>query len=102
MRNGRVFGAPAPTSPPWACENRLTATDETRTRAELPGVETSEQITPAELRLATRNHGFPLEALSYDLTPAGLHYLLVHYDIPVVDGESWRPGTVAPNSRRDP
>ncbi|MCD6014926.1 MAG: Sulfite oxidase [Solirubrobacterales bacterium] len=90
MRNGRVFGAPAPTSPPWACENRLTATDETRTRTELPGVETSEQITPAELRLATRNHGFPLEALSYDLTPAGLHYLLVHYDIPVVDGESWR------------
>lgn len=49
-----------------------------------------EQITPAELRLATRNHGLPLEALSYDLTPAGLHYLLIHYDIPVVDPSSWR------------
>ena len=24
------------------------------------------------------------------MTPAGLHYLLVHYDIPVVDPESWR------------
>src|SRR4051794_9683509 len=60
--------------------------------AELPGVETSEQISPAELRLATRNHGLPLEALAYDVTPAGLHYLLVHYDIPVVDAASWRLG----------
>jgi DMSO/TMAO reductase YedYZ molybdopterin-dependent catalytic subunit len=56
----------------------------------LPGVENSEQLTQAELRLATRNHGFPLEALSYDITPAGLHYLLVHYDIPVVDPGGWR------------
>ncbi len=32
----------------------------------------------------------PLEALSYDVTPVGLHYLLVHYDIPVVDPDSWR------------
>lgn len=42
------------------------------------------------MRLATRNHGFPLEALSYDVTPAGLHYLLIHYDIPVVDADGWR------------
>jgi sulfane dehydrogenase subunit SoxC len=42
------------------------------------------------LRLATRNHGLPLEALAYELTPAGLHYLLVHYDIPVVDPAAWR------------
>lgn len=56
----------------------------------MPGVETSDQITPAELRLATRNHGLPLEALSYDVTPSGLHYLLVHYDIPVVDPATWR------------
>ena len=55
-----------------------------------PGVEASDQITPAELRLATRNHGFPLEALAYDVTPAGLHYLLIHYDIPVVDPSGWR------------
>jgi sulfane dehydrogenase subunit SoxC len=53
-------------------------------------VEPSEQITPAELRLATRNHGMPLEALAYDVTPAGLHYLLIHYDIPVVDVAAWR------------
>ena len=54
-----------------------------------PGVEPSDQITPAELRLATRNHGFPLEALAYEVTPAGLHYLLIHYDIPVVDPAGW-------------
>ena len=27
----------------------------------------------------------PLEALRYPVTPAGLHYLLIHYDIPAVD-----------------
>jgi DMSO/TMAO reductase YedYZ molybdopterin-dependent catalytic subunit len=43
-----------------------------------------------ELQHATRNHGMPLEALRYDLTPAGLHYLLVHYDIPDVDPASYR------------
>jgi DMSO/TMAO reductase YedYZ molybdopterin-dependent catalytic subunit len=59
-------------------------------RSELPGVEASEGITPAELRLAARNHGLPLEALEYDRTPIGLHYLLVHYDIPVVTEASWR------------
>jgi DMSO/TMAO reductase YedYZ molybdopterin-dependent catalytic subunit len=32
----------------------------------------------------------PLEALAFDVTPVGLHYLLVHYDIPVVDADSWR------------
>ncbi len=59
---------------------------------EPPGVAPSEQITPEELRLATRNHGLPLEALSYELTPAGLHYLLVHYDVPVVESADWRLG----------
>jgi DMSO/TMAO reductase YedYZ molybdopterin-dependent catalytic subunit len=42
-----------------------------------------------ELQLAARNHGMPLEALCYDVTPAGLHYLLIHYDIPAVDAASW-------------
>src|SRR5512139_885228 len=42
-----------------------------------------------ELALAARNHGMPLEALRYDLTPAGLHYLLVHFDIPAVDPTDW-------------
>jgi sulfane dehydrogenase subunit SoxC len=47
-------------------------------------------ISVAELQLAARNHGMPLEALRYDVTPAGLHYLLIHYDIPDVDATSWR------------
>ncbi|GLZ30210.1 sulfite oxidase [Lentzea sp. NBRC 105346] len=49
-----------------------------------------EGITVDELRLATRNHGMPLEALRYDVTPAGLHYLLIHYDIPFADPSTWR------------
>jgi sulfane dehydrogenase subunit SoxC len=28
--------------------------------------------------------------MAYDVTPAGLHYLLIHYDIPEVDETSWR------------
>ncbi|WP_285502799.1 sulfite oxidase [Actinokineospora sp. NBRC 105648] len=51
-----------------------------------------EGITLDELRLAARNHGMPLEALRYDLTPPGLHYLLIHYDIPYLDPARWRLG----------
>ncbi|HSL98325.1 MAG TPA: sulfite oxidase [Candidatus Deferrimicrobiaceae bacterium] len=47
-------------------------------------------LTFEELQLATRNRGMPLEALRYDLTPTGLHYLLVHFDIPAVDATTWR------------
>jgi DMSO/TMAO reductase YedYZ molybdopterin-dependent catalytic subunit len=43
-----------------------------------------------ELQLSTRNHGTPLEALKYDVTPVGLHYLLTHFDIPVVNAATWR------------
>jgi DMSO/TMAO reductase YedYZ molybdopterin-dependent catalytic subunit len=47
-------------------------------------------ISLAELRLAARNHGLPLEALRYPITPLGLHYLLIHYDIPEVDEVTYR------------
>jgi DMSO/TMAO reductase YedYZ molybdopterin-dependent catalytic subunit len=47
-------------------------------------------ITREELQLAARNHGMPLEALRYDVTPPGLHYLLIHYDIPQIDADVWR------------
>jgi DMSO/TMAO reductase YedYZ molybdopterin-dependent catalytic subunit len=50
----------------------------------------AEGITLDELQLAARNHGMPLEALRYDVTPVGLHYLLIHYDIPAVDPATWR------------
>jgi DMSO/TMAO reductase YedYZ molybdopterin-dependent catalytic subunit len=49
-----------------------------------------EGIGADELALAARNHGMPLEALRYDVTPLGLHYLLTHYDIPDVDPTTYR------------
>ena len=52
--------------------------------------EPDEGISLDELRLATRNHGMPLEMLDLDLTPPGLHYVLVHYDIPLLDPAGWR------------
>jgi DMSO/TMAO reductase YedYZ molybdopterin-dependent catalytic subunit len=51
--------------------------------------EPGEGIGLDELGLAARNHGLPLEALRYDVTPPGLHYLLIHYDIPFAHGPSW-------------
>ncbi len=50
----------------------------------------SEGISLQELQLAARNHALPLEALRWDVTPIGLHYLLTHYDIPEVDASGWR------------
>jgi len=44
-----------------------------------------EPFSQIELQQAARNHGMPLEALRYPVTPVGLHYLLIHYDIPFVD-----------------
>lgn len=57
--------------------------------ARLAGPE--EGIGADELALATRNHGLPLEAMRYDITPPGLHYVLTHYDIPYVpQAGAWR------------
>jgi DMSO/TMAO reductase YedYZ molybdopterin-dependent catalytic subunit len=55
-----------------------------------PAGTSSGELTLDELRLAARNHALPLEALRYPLTPVGLHYLLIHYDIPAVDPQTWR------------
>ena len=49
-----------------------------------------EGISLEELQLAARNHGMPLEALRYAVTPVGLHYLLIHYDVPAVEPDAWR------------
>ena len=43
-----------------------------------------------ELALAFRNRGMPLEGLRYDITPTGMHYLLIHFDIPDADADSWQ------------
>ncbi|WP_329403273.1 sulfite oxidase [Streptomyces melanogenes] len=50
----------------------------------------AEGVSPEELALAARNHGLPLEALRYDVTPPGLHYVLVHYDIPYAEADGWQ------------
>jgi DMSO/TMAO reductase YedYZ molybdopterin-dependent catalytic subunit len=54
------------------------------------GEPTEGPLTQEELQLATRNRGMPLEGLRYDITPTGIHYLLIHFDIPELDPASWR------------
>lgn len=57
-----------------------------------PGAEGTmamDNLTREEVGLATRNHGFLLEALRYPVTPVGMHYLLTHYDVPSVDPATW-------------
>ena len=46
--------------------------------------------TLEEVALAFRNSGMPLEALRHDVTPAGLHYSLIHFDVPLIDARAWR------------
>ena len=53
------------------------------------GIAVTDEITLEELQLAARNHGMPLEALRYDVTPIGMHYLLTHFDVPEADEASW-------------
>jgi DMSO/TMAO reductase YedYZ molybdopterin-dependent catalytic subunit len=48
------------------------------------------RYTAEEVALAARNRGMPLEALRHEVTPAGLHYLLIHFDIPATDEAAWR------------
>src|SRR3954469_25024144 len=43
------------------------------------------EFTREEVRLALRNPGMPLEALRHAVTPIGMHYVLVHFDVPDVD-----------------
>ncbi|MFN2589537.1 MAG: sulfite oxidase [Actinomycetota bacterium] len=43
-----------------------------------------------ELELAFRNRAMPLEAMRYDVTPTGLHYLLIHWDVPETEADAWR------------
>jgi DMSO/TMAO reductase YedYZ molybdopterin-dependent catalytic subunit len=43
-----------------------------------------------EVVLANRNSGILLETLRHDVTPAGMHYLLNHFDVPYVpDASGW-------------
>lgn len=44
----------------------------------------------SELTLANRNNGILLETLELDVTPTGAHYLLNHFDVPIIDADSHR------------
>src|SRR5919202_6255138 len=48
-------------------------------------ITTSPEFTREEVGLALRNHGMHLEGLRYPITPIGIHYLLIHFDIPFID-----------------
>ncbi|HRD77515.1 MAG TPA: sulfite oxidase [Hyphomicrobiaceae bacterium] len=56
-----------------------------------PRHHTEAEFSREEVMLAHHNNAFPLEALAHDVTPAGLHYVLTHFDIPYVpDAAAWR------------
>ena len=48
------------------------------------------RFSAEEVRLANRNHGALLELLRLDVTPTGGHYLLNHFDVPILDTERHR------------
>ena len=54
------------------------------------GISPDERFYREELQLANRNRGMPLEGLRYPITPTGMHYLLMHFDIPYVASANWR------------
>lgn len=43
-----------------------------------------------EVALAARNSGMPLEGLRHDVTPLGMHYVLIHFDIPELAPAAWQ------------
>lgn len=47
------------------------------------------KFDPKEVRLALRNHGMHLEGLHYPTTPLGMHYLLIHFDVPMINEFSY-------------
>ena len=52
-------------------------------------IATSTDFTPQEVALALRNPGMPLEALRRPITPIGMHYVLIHFDVPQVDSATF-------------
>jgi sulfane dehydrogenase subunit SoxC len=51
----------------------------------MPESTTSQEFRREEVGLALRNPGMPLEGLRYPITPTGMHYLLIHFDVPFID-----------------
>jgi sulfane dehydrogenase subunit SoxC len=55
-------------------------------------ISTTPEFSREELGLALRNPGMQLEGLRYPITPIGMHYLLIHFDIPQVDPATYELG----------
>jgi sulfane dehydrogenase subunit SoxC len=53
-------------------------------------ISTTPEFSREEVGLALRNPGMQLEGLRYPITPVGMHYLLIHFDIPHVDPATYR------------
>jgi DMSO/TMAO reductase YedYZ molybdopterin-dependent catalytic subunit len=49
-----------------------------------------DNFTVMEVTLKSRCHGHQMEGLAYPITPIGMHYLLIHYDIPQIDESTYR------------
>ena len=49
-----------------------------------------DNFTVMEVTLKSRCHGHQLEGMAYPITPVGMHYLLIHYDIPHIDESTYR------------
>jgi DMSO/TMAO reductase YedYZ molybdopterin-dependent catalytic subunit len=74
------------------CRNHVTMNiaQQASSRA-APRSHTKGDFAREEVGLANRNSGLPLEALRYDVTPAGMHFLLTHFDVPFVASPvDWR------------
>ena len=56
--------------------------------ADMPRPTTVEGVfSREEVALANRNSGALLETLALDVTPTGTHYLLTHFDVPMLDAD---------------
>lgn len=64
--------------------------DELPTVGDGSGLSPDDRYYAEEVQFALRNHGMPLEALRYPITPVGMHYLIVHFDIPIVNESDWQ------------
>lgn len=49
-----------------------------------------DNFTVMEVAGKSRCHGMHLEGLTYPVTPIGMHYLLIHYDVPEIDEKTYQ------------
>ena len=61
-----------------------------RPTAKRPDPQPNQRVySDKEVLLAFRNHGHFAEFLNHPITPLGMHYLLVHFDVPNLSGDGY-------------